>query len=188
VTASSAGSRICRWLGIRCSCGAGPALPLPPGRLRAGDLLPDTSRLAGPGASTTRRCARFVLRRLVVDRAMVAAVARELGRSWDTINTIACEATTDLLAAVGAHPHRAAHHRPEDPAGGGVRRRRPRPGRGDLAGLPADHHRLRPPRSPRRQDTAAPMNLRRHRAVCGRVAICENGGHFAAPRRGRRSG
>jgi transposase len=122
VTASSAGSRICRWLGIRCSCGAGPALPLPPGRLRAGDLLPDTSRLAGPGASTTRRCARFVLRRLVVDRAMVAAVARELGRSWDTINTIACEATTDLLATVsptrldrvrviGVDEHRWAHTR-----------------------------------------------------------------------------
>lgn len=61
----------------------------------------DTGRLARPGASTTRRCARFVLRRLVVDRATVAAVARELGRSWDTINTIAVAATTELLAAAG---------------------------------------------------------------------------------------
>ncbi|MGH3584927.1 MAG: ISL3 family transposase [Pseudonocardia sp.] len=61
----------------------------------------DTSRLARAGASTTRRCARFVLRRLVVDRATVAAVARELGRSWDTINTIAVEATRELLAAAG---------------------------------------------------------------------------------------
>jgi transposase len=61
----------------------------------------DTSGLARPGASTTRRCARFVLRRLVIDRATVAAVARELGRSWDTINTIAVQATTELLAAVG---------------------------------------------------------------------------------------
>jgi transposase len=42
-----------------------------------------------------------VLRRLVVDRATVAAVARELGRSWDTINTIAVEATTELLATLG---------------------------------------------------------------------------------------
>jgi len=61
----------------------------------------DTSRLARPGASTTARCARFVLRRLVVDRATIAAVARELGRSWDTINAIAVAATSELLAAAG---------------------------------------------------------------------------------------
>ena len=61
----------------------------------------DTSRLAKTGASTTRRCARYVLRRLIVDRATVAAVARELGRSWDTINAIAVEATTALLTRVG---------------------------------------------------------------------------------------
>ena len=81
----------------------------------------DTSGLARPGASTTARCARFVLRRLVVDRATVAAVARELGRSWDTINTIAVEATTELLAAhparlddvqvLGVDEHRWAHTR-----------------------------------------------------------------------------
>jgi transposase len=82
----------------------------------------DTSRLARAGASTTRRCARFVLRRLVVDRVAVAAVARELGRSWDTINTIAVEATTELLAAadparldgvrvIGVDEHRWAHTR-----------------------------------------------------------------------------
>jgi transposase len=29
----------------------------------------DTSRLARPGASTTRRCARFILRRLMLDKA-----------------------------------------------------------------------------------------------------------------------
>jgi transposase len=61
----------------------------------------DTPGLARPGASTTRRCARFVLRRLVLDRATIAAVARELGRSWDTINTLAVEATTELLATAG---------------------------------------------------------------------------------------
>lgn len=61
----------------------------------------DTGRLARADASTTLRCARFVLRRLVVDRATIAAVARELGRSWDTINTIAVQATTELLAAAG---------------------------------------------------------------------------------------
>jgi transposase len=41
----------------------------------------DSSRLARPGASTTRRCADYVLRRLAIDKATVAAVARELGRS-----------------------------------------------------------------------------------------------------------
>ena len=42
----------------------------------------NTFRLARPGASTTRRCARYILRRLMIDRATVAAVARELGLSW----------------------------------------------------------------------------------------------------------
>ena len=249
-----------------------------------------------------------MLRRLIVDRATVAAVARELGRSWDTVNTIAVEATTALLASVGparldgvrvigvdehrwahtrhaagdgfvtvivdltavvegtgrarlldlvagrsaaaltgwlaertpqasarrsqivamdgfggyknaattavpdavtvmdpfhvvalagakldlcrqrvqqdtlrpprprrgpalpgpahpAHPHRAAHHPPARPAGGGVRRRGARRGRGDLAGLPADHHRLRPPRPARGQDPAHPRD--RHASAPG---------------------
>jgi transposase len=61
----------------------------------------DSSRLARPGASTTRRCATFVLRRLAIDKATVAAVARELGRSWDTVNSIAVEATRELLLAAG---------------------------------------------------------------------------------------
>lgn len=82
----------------------------------------DTALLARAGATTTRRCARYVLRRLVVDRATVAAVARELGRSWDTINTIAVAGTTELLAAagparlddvrvIGVDEHRWAHTR-----------------------------------------------------------------------------
>ena len=61
----------------------------------------DTSRLARPGASTTRRCAAFILRRLMLDKATVAAVARELGRSWDTVNGIAVEATRELLLTAG---------------------------------------------------------------------------------------
>jgi transposase len=81
----------------------------------------DTSQLAKTGATTTRRCARYVLGRLVADRVTVAAVARELGRSWDTINTIAVAATTELLAAhparlddvrvIGVDEHRWAHTR-----------------------------------------------------------------------------
>jgi transposase len=61
----------------------------------------DSSRLARPGASTTRRCAAFVLRRLAIDKATISAVARELGRSWDTVNAIAVEATRELLLAAG---------------------------------------------------------------------------------------
>jgi len=61
----------------------------------------DSSRLARPGASTTRRCAQFVLRRLAVDKATVSAVARELGRSWDTVNAIAVDATRELLLTAG---------------------------------------------------------------------------------------
>jgi transposase len=53
----------------------------------------NTSQLARPGWSTTRRCARYILRRLMIDRMAVAAVARELGLSWDTVNTIALDAT-----------------------------------------------------------------------------------------------
>lgn len=61
----------------------------------------DSSRLARPGASTTRRCAGFVLRRLAIDKATISAVARELGRSWDTVNSIVIAATGELLLAAG---------------------------------------------------------------------------------------
>ncbi len=44
----------------------------------------NTDRLARRGWSTTRRCARYIVGRLMIDRATVAAVARELGLSWDT--------------------------------------------------------------------------------------------------------
>ena len=80
----------------------------------------DSSRLARPGASTTRRCADYVLRRLAIDKATVAAVARELGRSWDTVNAVAVAATENLLlsagparldgvAVIGVDEHRWAH-------------------------------------------------------------------------------
>jgi transposase len=81
----------------------------------------DSDRLARPGRTTTRRCADYVLRRLILDRATVAAVARELGRSWDTVNGIAVEATQSLLltdttrfdgvAVIGVDEHRWAHTR-----------------------------------------------------------------------------
>jgi transposase len=81
----------------------------------------NTSRLARPGWSTTRRCARYILHRLMIDRATVAAVARELGLSWDTVNTIAMEATQMIVAAdtsrldgvrvLGVDEHRWSHTR-----------------------------------------------------------------------------
>ncbi len=84
----------------------------------------NTSRLARPGWSTTRRCARYILRRLMIDRATVAAVARELGLSWDTVNTIAMDATQMIVAAdttrldgvrvIGVDEHRWSHTRRPD--------------------------------------------------------------------------
>ncbi|MDT7746046.1 MAG: hypothetical protein QOE59_5124 [Actinomycetota bacterium] len=88
----------------------------------------DTSRLARPGWSTTRRCAQFILRRLMLDKATVTAVARELGRCWDTVNSIAVKATTGLLLTagparldgvrvIGVDEHRWAHTRTADADG-----------------------------------------------------------------------
>ena len=85
----------------------------------------NTDRLARRGWSTTRRCARYICRRLMIDRATVAAVARELGLSWDTVNTIAMDATQVIVAGdttrldgvrvIGVDEHRWAHvRRPGD--------------------------------------------------------------------------
>ncbi|MDD7942828.1 ISL3 family transposase [Actinomycetospora lutea] len=86
-----------------------------------GVFAADTSSVARPGWTTTRRCAGYVLRRLAVDRLTVGAIARELGRSWDTINGIAVAATRTLLAGdrarlddvrvIGVDEHRWAHTR-----------------------------------------------------------------------------
>ena len=87
----------------------------------------NTSRLARPGWSTTRRCARYILRRLMIDRTTVAAVARELGLSWDTVNSIAMDATAMIVAAdttrldgvrvIGVDEHRWSHTRRPDEDG-----------------------------------------------------------------------
>jgi transposase len=58
-------------------------------------------KLAAPRSSTTRRCARYVLRRLMIDRTTVSAIAAELGVSWHTVSTIAMHATAGLIAAAG---------------------------------------------------------------------------------------
>lgn len=84
----------------------------------------NTSRLARPGWLTTQRCARYILRRLMLDRMTVTAVARELGLSWDTVNTIAVDATQMIVAAdttrldgvrvIGVDEHRWSHTRHTD--------------------------------------------------------------------------
>jgi transposase len=61
----------------------------------------DLGKLASPRSATTRRCARYVLRRLMIDRTTISAIAAELGVSWHTVNAIAMRATADLVAAAG---------------------------------------------------------------------------------------
>ena len=58
-------------------------------------------KLAAPRSSTTRRFARYVLRRLMIDRTTISAIAAELGVSWHTVSTIAMRAAAELIAAVG---------------------------------------------------------------------------------------
>jgi transposase len=61
----------------------------------------DLGKLAAPRASTTRRCARYVLRRLMIDRTTISAIAAELGVSWHTVSSIAMRATSGLIAVAG---------------------------------------------------------------------------------------
>jgi transposase len=61
----------------------------------------DLGKLATPRSSTTRRCARYVLRRLMIDRTTITAIAAELGVSWHTVSSIAMRATADLITAGG---------------------------------------------------------------------------------------
>jgi transposase len=53
----------------------------------------DPGKRAAPRSSTARRCARYVLRRLMIDRTTIAAIAAELGVSWHTVSAIAMRAT-----------------------------------------------------------------------------------------------
>jgi len=69
----------------------------------------DLGKLAAPRSSTTRRCARYVLRRLMIDRTTISAIAAELGASWHIVSSIAMRATADLVAA-GAGRAREDHH------------------------------------------------------------------------------
>lgn len=54
-------------------------------------------RVAAPKASTTRRCARWILQRLAVDKMSVAAIARALGLGWNTVSTLAGSLARELV-------------------------------------------------------------------------------------------
>ncbi|MGW4482192.1 ISL3 family transposase [Rhodococcus triatomae] len=53
--------------------------------------------VAAPKASTTRRCARWILQRLAVDKMSVAAIARALGLGWNTVNALAGSLARELV-------------------------------------------------------------------------------------------
>lgn len=59
--------------------------------------------VAAPKAVTTRRCARWILQRLAIDKMSVSAVAKALKVSWDTVNTIAANLTRQLVCDQSVH-------------------------------------------------------------------------------------
>ncbi|AGP63469.1 putative transposase [Mycobacterium intracellulare subsp. yongonense 05-1390] len=62
-----------------------------------------TDRVAAAKASTTRRCARWILQRLAIDKMSVAAIAKALSLSWNTVNTVAAELARELVFGSPAH-------------------------------------------------------------------------------------
>ncbi len=59
--------------------------------------------VAAPKASTTGRCARWILQRLAIDKMSVSAIAKALRVSWDTVNTAAAELTRELVFNAPGH-------------------------------------------------------------------------------------
>lgn len=53
--------------------------------------------VAAPRATTTRRCARWILQRLAIDKMSVSAVARALGLGWNTVNSLAVSLASELV-------------------------------------------------------------------------------------------
>ena len=134
------------------------------------------------GLSTTRRCARYVLRRLMIDRTTVAAIAAELGVSWHTVSTIAMRR------------HRRARGRGRARSSGrgaGDRRRRAPLGattrRGDRGVRHADHR-------PHPGARSAPVRARLLDMVAGRSAaalaswLADQATDVPRPGRGRGDG
>lgn len=53
--------------------------------------------VAAPKAATTRRCARWILQRLAIDKMSVSAIAKSLGLGWGTVNSLALSLAHDLV-------------------------------------------------------------------------------------------
>ena len=64
---------------------------------------------AEPGAKTTRRCTRWILARLAIDKMSVAAVASALGLGWDLVNTLAVNAARSLVYDDPTHLDEVRH-------------------------------------------------------------------------------
>ncbi len=62
----------------------------------------ELGKLAAARKARTRRRARYVLRRLMIDRTTTSAIATELGVAWHTVSSIAIRAVGDLAADAGA--------------------------------------------------------------------------------------
>jgi len=60
-------------------------------------------QVVAPRAATTRRCARWILQRLAIDKMSISAIAKALRVSWDTVESVAAEVARDL---VFGDPHR----------------------------------------------------------------------------------
>jgi len=52
---------------------------------------------AEPGAKTTRRCTRWILQRLAIDKMSVSAVARALNLGWDLVNRLAATKIREIV-------------------------------------------------------------------------------------------
>lgn len=62
-----------------------------------------TDGVATAKASTTRRCARWILQRLAIEKMSVAAIAKALGLSWNTVNAVAAELARELMFGTPEH-------------------------------------------------------------------------------------
>jgi transposase len=91
---------MCRWSVTPCDCRFG-YLATDAWRLSVTEKCSPTTPIGWLAAAPRPPggCARYICRRLMIDRATIAAVARELGLSWDTVNTIAMDATQMIVAA-----------------------------------------------------------------------------------------
>lgn len=52
---------------------------------------------AEPGAKTTKRCTKWILQRLAIDKMSVKAVAKALGLGWDLVNRLALNTARSLV-------------------------------------------------------------------------------------------